>query len=72
MICYANSYLLVNLICIQCFPVGVSAGVKSAHKFIVVNKTVAVQVKDVCHCIHLQGVCGKFYKEQRKFKGVLT
>lgn len=56
-----NSHLLIDLIGVQCFPIGVSAGVKSAHKLIVVNETIAVQVKDVCHCVHLQRVCGKFY-----------
>lgn len=56
-----NSHLLIDLVGVQCFPIGVSARVKSAHKLIVVNETVTVHVKDVCHRIHLQRVCGKFY-----------
>lgn len=56
-----NSHLLIDLVAVQCFPIGVSARVKSAHKLIVVNETVTVHVKDVCHRIHLQRVCGKFY-----------
>lgn len=60
--CTCCSHLFIDLICIQCFPVGVSARVKRTHKLIVVNEAIAIQVEDVCHCIHLQSVCGKFYR----------
>lgn len=59
-----SSYLFVDLVCIQCFPIGVSARMKCTHKLIVVNEAVTVHVEDVCHCIHLQGVGGKFYRRE--------
>lgn len=67
--CACCSHLFVDLICIQCFPVGISARVKRAHKLIVVNVAVAVHVEDVCHCIHLQGVGGEFYSGQALSQG---
>lgn len=58
------SYLFVDLICVQCSPVGISARVKRTHKLVVVNEAVIVHVEDVCHCIHLQRVGGKFYNTE--------
>lgn len=60
MLCTHYSYLFIYLISIQRFPVGVSTRVKRTHKLIVVNVTIAIHVKDVCHCVHLQRVGGKF------------
>lgn len=60
-LCTHCSYLFVDLICVQCSPVGISARVKGTHKLVVVNEAVTVHVEDVCHCVHLQGVGGKFY-----------
>lgn len=40
---------------------------KRAHKLIVINEAVIVHVKDTCHCIHLQRVCGEFYKRQQVY-----
>lgn len=62
--CTHRSYLLIDLICIQRFPVGISAGVECAHKLIVVYKAVTVHVKDICHCVHFQRVGGKLYKSE--------
>lgn len=59
--CARCPYLFVDLICIQSFPVGISARVERAHKLVVVDEAVAVHVEDVRHCVHLQRVGGKFY-----------
>lgn len=60
----SSAHLFIDLISIQGFPVWISAGVKRAHKIIVVNKAVIVHVKDIRHCIHLQRVCGEFCKRR--------
>lgn len=51
--CTCSSYLFIDLIGIQCFSVGISAGMERAHKLIVVDETVVVHVKDVGDSVHL-------------------
>ena len=58
----SSAHLFIDLISIKRFPVWISAGVKSTHKLIVVNKAVIVHVKDIRHCVHLQRVCREFCK----------
>lgn len=60
--CISSAHLFIDLISIQRFPVWISAGVKCAHKLIVINEAVIIHVKDICHCFHLQRVCGEFCK----------
>lgn len=63
---FLYAHLFIYLISIKRFPVGVSTGVKRAHKLVVVNEAIIVHVKDVGHCVHLQRVCGKFYSRNSK------